>query len=798
MKRTNLFKFIVLLALMLMGDFVANAYDFKMNGVYYSINGNEATVTVVAGYKSYTGDVTIPETVSFKGTNYTVTAIGIEAFWQCSGLMSVDIPNTVTSIGECAFYECTNLSSITIPNSVTLIGRAAFTGTGWYDNQPDGLVYAGQVAYKYKGTTTATSITLQDGTLGIASYAFSGCNRLTSMTIPESVKFVGSGVFCGCTNLTNITVEDGNTWLDSRDNCNAIIESASNTLVAGCKRTIIPNSVTSIGTSAFVECTGLTSIEIPNSVSSIGRSAFYGCGLSSIDIPNSVTTIERTAFSECKNLTSVTIPNSVTSIGACAFLNCTNLSGLSIPNSVTSIGSDAFYNTKWYNNKPNGIIYAGLVAYDYKGTMPSGVGYSLVIQDGTIGIAEDAFNSCWGLTSVVIPKSVTTITNNPFTHCTSLTSITVESGNQNYDSRDNCNAIIETASNTLITGCKGTVIPNSVTSIGRLAFCNNGNSSITIPNSVSSIGELAIYYCSNLESVIIGDNVTSIGNYFFIDHCDNLMGITCLATIPPSVGRVEVFPSQATLYVPSKSLSLYQSAEYWEDFSQIIGITMVGDFEVDGIYYHATSDSTAIVISNERIENYYIGDVIIPASVNYEGDSFSVTGIGDGAFEDCYELTNVVIGDAVETIGEEAFQGCTGLTSVTIGSGVTSIGTKAFNYCNGLQTVTCRGTVPPVMANTNCFSNAAYNHATLLVPRNCIETYQATNYWYKFAAIEGFGSAGMGDVNADGIINISDVTKLISVVLKKTGEYIADADLNNNGIMDIGDVTSLILMVLNQ
>ena len=156
-----------------------------------------------------------------------------------------------------------------------------------------------------------------------------------------------------------------------------------------------------------------------------------------------------------------------------------------------------------------------------------------------------------------------------------------------------------------------------------------------------------------------------------------------------------------------------------------------------------------------------------------------------------------MIGDAVEIIGEGAFQGCTDLTSVVIGSGVTTIGAKAFNYCNALQTVTCQGTVPPVMENSNCFSNAAYSRAVLRVPRQVVETYATADYWYKFNSIEGFGSAGLGDVNADGVISISDVTALINILLSSSGEYYPDADLNNNGRLDIGDVTSIIDYLLH-
>ena len=226
-----------------------------------------------------------------------VTSIGGCAFDGCSGLTSATIPNSVTSIGESAFFNCSGLTSVTIPNSVTSIGERAFDR----------------------------------------------CSGLASVTIPNSVTSIESFAFSGCSGLTSITVAQGNTKYDSRDNCNAIIESASNKLIAGCKTTIIPNGVTSIGSDAFNGCSGLTSITIPNSVTSIGIDAFSGCtGLTSITIPNSVTSIGERAFYFCSGLTSVNIPNSVTSIGYRAFERCSGLTSVTIGNGVTSIGQSAF------------------------------------------------------------------------------------------------------------------------------------------------------------------------------------------------------------------------------------------------------------------------------------------------------------------------------------------------------------------------------------------------------------------------------------------------------------------------
>ena len=232
--------------------------------------------------------VTIPD---------SVTSIGEHAFSDCTGLTSVTIGNSVTSIGGGAFYGCNGLKSITIPDSVTSTGNWAFYNTAWYNNQPNGLVYAGKVAYKYKGTMSSnTSIVLEEGTLGIADYAFEGCTGLTSITIPDSVTSIGGGAFLGCTGLTSVT---------------------------------IGGSVTSIGGGAFRNCTGLTRVTIPDSVTSIGEHAFQNCtGLTSITIGGSVTSIGSTAFYGCKGLTSITIPNSVTSIDSYAFFYCTGLTSI--------------------------------------------------------------------------------------------------------------------------------------------------------------------------------------------------------------------------------------------------------------------------------------------------------------------------------------------------------------------------------------------------------------------------------------------------------------------------------------
>ena len=245
------------------------------NSTYSYVIEDDGTVTIT-DYSGTDTDIVIPQSIDGK----MVTSIGDSAFYRCSDLTSITIPEGVTSIGNYAFYDCNGLTSISIPEGVTSIGWGAFYN----------------------------------------------CSGLTSISIPEGVTSIGNCAFSDCSGLTTIKVDSNNKKYDSRNNCNAIIDKETNTLIAGCKNTIIPEGVTSIGNWAFSYCSGLTSITIPEGVTSIGGSAFSGCsGLTSINIPNSVTSIGDWAFQGCSGLTSISIPEGVTSIGWGAFSLCDNL-----------------------------------------------------------------------------------------------------------------------------------------------------------------------------------------------------------------------------------------------------------------------------------------------------------------------------------------------------------------------------------------------------------------------------------------------------------------------------------------
>ena len=543
-----------------------------------------------------------------------VTSIGGNAFYDCTSLKSITIPDSVTSIGDYAFSDCTGLTSITIPDSVTSIGTYAFRNcTGLTSIKiPDSVTSVGEGAFRR--CTKLTSITIPDSVTSIDSYTFWGCTGLTSITIPNRVKSIGRSAFEGCTGLTSITIPDSVTSIgeDAFFRC------------TGLTRITIGNSVTSIGVNAFSgtvwfdnQPNGLVyagkvayiyigtcpaTVTIKNGTKGIADSAFYGCtGLTSITIPGSVTSIGNSAFSGCTGLTSITIPGSVTSIGNWAFYRCTSLTNITIPDSVTSIGSDAFYNTAWYNNQPDGIIYAGKVAYDIKGTCPS----SVTIKDETKIINSNAFRGCTGLTSITIPDSVTSIGDNAFYGCTGLTSIT---------------------------------IPDSVTSIGEYAFYDcTGLTSVTIGNGVKSIGRSAFSGCTGLKRITIPDRVTSIGNYAFYG-CYSLK----------------------TVYYKGGTESSWAKISIGDGNTYLINATRICYFDTCGenVFYNIDNNTLNIVGSGTM--DSYKTQASVPwydqkDNITCVRTDKGVSKIGTYSFNCLGNLKNVIIQNKNADIGKYAF-----------------------------------------------------------------------------------------------------------------------------------------------
>lgn len=398
-----------------------------------------------------------------------------------------------------------------------------------------------------------------------------------------------------------------------------------------------------------VEITGYsgedTDIIIPSeigevSVTSIGYEAFYECtSLTNITIPDSVTSIRVRAFGGCDGLISITIPDSVTSIGGYAFYGCTSLTSITIPDSVTSIGDWAFY-------------------------------------------------GCTSLTSITIPKNVASIEENVFTWCTSLTNIVVDSQNPKYESR-NSNAIIEKSSNTLIVGCAGTTIPDSVTSIGKEAFDRRLSlTSITIPDSVTSIGNWAFYCCINLTSVTIANGEMSIAWNAF-EGCretltiytvkgssveqwakDNNIKVEALDGDTPEKPDTPQNPN-----TPNTSDKGQTEGEGTQTTLPKVGTKYTVS---NGVYKVTKSTATSKEVTFAKPKNSKKTSLTIPATIKIDGQTYKVTEIASKTFKNSKTLKSVTIGKNVKKIGKEAFSGCKKLNKITIKSTVLkSVGKNA-------------------------------------------------------------------------------------------------------------------------
>ena len=354
-----------------------------------------------------------PKSLSGKYTiRKGVKVIGNSAFWLCSSLTNINIPNSVTNIGDAAFSGCSSLTNINIPNGVTNIGDIAFSGCnsltkikipssvvyvngytflGWngdLHNESKAFIYEHQVLFNKDKTTLIAyrskekNYIIPNSVTNIGNAAFSGCSSLTRINIPNSVTNIGNEAFECCSSLTKINIPNSVTNIGKR----AFLLCRSLTKIN------IPNSVTNIGDEAFSGCSSLTKINIPNSVTNIGYNAFYDCrSLTNINIPDGVTNIRDNAFSDCCSLTNINIPNGVTNIGDYAFYDCELLTNMNIPNSVTTIGEGAFSNCHSFT--------------------------SINIPNSVTTIGKYAFCCCHSLTSINIPNSVTTIEKGAFQHC---------------------------------------------------------------------------------------------------------------------------------------------------------------------------------------------------------------------------------------------------------------------------------------------------------------------------------------------------------------------------------------------
>ena len=583
---------------------------------------------------------------------------------------SVVIPDRVKTIPSYSFYHCSNLTSITIHDNVTSIGKSAFDDTAWYNNQPEGLVYVGKYAYAYKGTLSGnTQIVLKDGTIGIVDYAFSDCTNLTNAIIPNSVTSIGRSAFSGCSSLESITIP---------------FVGASKTASNGYDQ-------------VFGYIFGYTTASSNSSAVSGATYQYYGnFKYYYYYIPSSIKAvtitggnIPKSAFYNCSNLTSVAIPDSVTSIGSDAFYGCSGLTSIVIPDSVTNIGEKAFKNCSSLTSITLPFVGARKAASDgYDQVFGYVFGY---IKDYSVNSLSEGTYQYYGNSMYyyyLIPSSIKSVTitggnipSHAFLNCSSLTSIT---------------------------------IPNSVTSIGDWAFNNcSGLTSIVIPDSVTNIGEKSFKNCSSLRNIVIPDSVVSISAETFY-NCSGLTSIVISDSVTSiASGAFRGCSSLTSITLPFIGASSAASNGYDQVFGYIFGYT-INDSSVSGATYQ--------YYGNSKYYHYYIPSSIMSVTItgkNIPRNAFfncrgltsvsipySVTTIGSEAFSGCSGLTSITIPDGVTSIGNYAFDGCSGLTSITIPDIVTSIGSSAFSGCSSLESIT----IPFVGAKAGVTSSDTYQY----------------------------------------------------------------------------------------
>lgn len=633
-----------------------------------------------------------------ESTNYAVTNISRNLLTLNQNatliLNNVDIRNSfpnqisegITKIGASSLNQEINFSNgaVTLPTTLQSIGENAFYGN-----------------------TSLTSVSFTDSNIIALSAGneFAKCSQLTSLYFSSNSKIadVPSSTFSDCSSLSTIIVDSGNTTIRSeQDAC--LIRNNDNTLLLGTKNlTSIPNTVVNLIDSCFVTYPdALKQLVIPNSVQTIGEYVFSNKGITSITFGNGLTSIANYAFCNNTSLASnpLVLPDSLVTIGEHAFKWCQNINGeLTIPNNVTSIG---------YNS----------------------------------------FRKCTKITSLNIGTSLSSIGTQSFAECYSLASIGVSSQNTTYDSRDNCNAIIETATNTLIVACKNTTIPNTVTAIGSYAFGDSYAGSArdwavnnyTFPSNVVTIEDRAFQKCTSITGSLSLSNITSLGQYAF----SGCTGITSLnfgnsLTILPSYVFSGCTSLSGQLTIPNyiTTVDSYAFQNCNNLTSLIIGTGMKN---YDSTAFSGCTRLTSVIWNVTELDNFYCAtsNSAWPASVTSITIGSNVTKIPYNFCNKTTGITSITIPNSVTSIRGHAFDGCTGLNSIVIGTGITLIGdsatsnTTVFLGCTNLSSIQINATTPPTLSKVTCGSIPSTT--TIYVPSSAVSTYKSATNWSTIAS----------------------------------------------------------------
>ena len=645
-----------LMACMSVGAF---AYDAKIDGIYYAFYGENATVTYRdQNYNSYSGEVVIPATVEYNGTEYAVTSIGHRAFYGCSSLTTITLPNSITSIGSEAFCDCSSLTTITLPNSITSIGNQAFAGC-----------------------SSLTTITLPNSVTSIGSYTFCYCSSLTTITLPNSITSIDSYAFYGCSSLTTIT---------------------------------LPNSITSIGSSAFRECSSLTTITLPNSITSIGSDAFTSPALSVTVFGSKPASLGTNAFHEntiffvsdvdaykaawkeykliftlkevsasvhltalpdksalqqklgldsLKKITSLRISGTINSYDIMMMRNqMPDL--LDIDLSEAHIVANDYEYTKGYHSKKD-----TLTAYAFTGT-----GTHIrkaILPNSVVCIEENVFNTPY-LQEVVLPKNLRVIGDRTFFDCRALRSIN---------------------------------LPESLTSIGESAFQGAGLTEVTIPANVETIGNYAFG----------GKNTEYYGYSYYQNAFSNSNNTGWLYNLYPyheekpySGGSLQL------IIIPKNSKLRTISAWAFAGNNNLKKVSILGDSIISiatGAFYRCQLDTLILPPHLQELNTLSFGKC---SGLKFVAMPNSLTEIASNAFVGCENLDNIQFPKKLTKIGHHAFADCTNLRNVDIPGLVTDIEEYAFKDCNVRSVYSYL--FDPFTIGQNTFSPYANANATLFVP----------------------------------------------------------------------------------
>ena len=658
----------------------------------YSISIGMATVT------DYPGDsksVTIPEKIIVYGKEYPVTGIGDDAFNNSYHLESIIIPNSVKTIGKRAFASCVNMPTVTIPKSVESVGTDAFfdvnnivllndlAGKPWganswnmnYHLSDDGK----ELLEVYFGEHYPEEIYIPYGVEAIANGVFLGFDKLTTVHIPNTVKTIGDYAFYNCSSLAAVEYNPVKTNVENNAFANTPYGESTIEYDDGFLKYSI-----SIGMATVTDYPGDSkSVTIPEKIIVYGK-----------EYP--VTGIGDDAFNNSYHLESIIIPNSVKTIGKRAFASCVNMPTVTIPKSVESVGTDAFFDVNnivllndlagkpwgansWnmnYHLSDDGKelleVYFG-EHYPEEIYIPYGVeaiangvflGFDKLttvhIPNTVKTIGDYAFYNCDGLTSIDIPASVDSIGNDAFWGCNNIKNLTYNTDAFNPSTIDKTN--LETV-----------VIGDAVTSISDNVFSYCGNlKSVTLGNFVETIGNSAFENCNSLSSVSIGNSVETIGDYAFY-NCSSLTSID----LPESVTYIGYDAFTGT-NVPEEDLKLKNqegNQNQQNNQNQLVS---------NGVIYKVVGSTVTVAGYSKDAD---ITNVSIPATVTIDGADYPVTGIGSFAFSNCQTIQSVIVGNTVTSIGQGAFANCHNIRELEISNSVETIGNKAFYGCHKLATV---------------------------------------------------------------------------------------------------------------